>query len=412
MPRGGGRRASTRGLGAVGLGAALAIALSGCGAPAQLGSIIVLPGATERLIAAMHYGYAGVGDAKPSASVARITSADELVEGPSATGKIGDYVLQNGAIVVVIADADGSARAGKLVDVARDPRRVDGVAAFETTVLGAPVRYTTIKSGTDDALGSAFVEVSGTAGSLVVSTRYDVAPDLDAVLVHTSFTRSAPSVEGTLDVSDRLSVAHDAGARSTCEDSHCATFGAQSYVMKPLLPDGAVVRLDGEDAVVVGLDAHAVPEGAYVYSRLVAPLERGDSLALAAALAAADGRQLGEVQIELSPERWSRDRTIPRGTFVFTPSKSGGAGPIELALGGSLHAGDVVTVKVPTGGYTVTFQNDGYRTTERPHVDVRPGKVASVFVPAERRPTPASAPLEPGRVSPAPPPPDPAPPQP
>jgi hypothetical protein len=379
----------------VGIGVGLAVALAGCGAPGQYGSIIVLPGATERLIAAMHYGFAGVGEAKPSASVARITSSDELVEGASATGKIGDFVLENGSIVVVIADADGSARAGTLVDVARDPRRLDGVTAFETTVLGSPVRYTTIKSGTDEVLGSAFVEVSGTAGDIVVSTRYDVAPELDAVLVHTSFTRSVASALGTLDVSDRLVVAAGPGGasdRSACEGTHCATFGAQSYVMKPLIDDGAVARSDGDGAVIVGLDAHAVPEGAYVYSRLVAPLERADSLALAAALSAADGRQLGEVQIELSPERWSKDRTVAPGTFVFTPSKSGA--PVELALGGSLHAGDFVTVKVPTGGYSVTFQNDGYVTTDKAHVDVRPGKIASVFVPAERRATPASAPLD------------------
>ena len=67
---------------------------------------------------------------------------------------------------------------------------------------------------------------------------------------------------------------------------------------------------------------------------------------------------------------------------------------IDLAKGADLllHAGDFVTVKVPTGGYSVTFQNDGYLTTEKAHVDVRPGKIASVFVPAERRATPASAP--------------------
>lgn len=393
MARGAGRFGSTsKVLGAV-LPAAIAV---GCGAPGQYGSIIVLPGSTERLIAAMHYGFNGVGEAKPAASVARVTSAEELAEGAAATGKVGDWVLENGSIVVVIADADGSARSGTLVDVARDPRRTDGVARFETTVLGAPVKYTTIKSGTDDALGSAFVEVSGTAGDLVVSTRYDVAPELDAVLVHTSFTRgaldgAAPAPEGALDVSDRLVVG--ASDRADCEGSHCATFGAQSYVLKPLMDDGAVARPDGDAAVIVGLGASTVPAGAYVYSRLVAPLERPDSLALAAALSAADGRPLGEVEIELSPERWSKDRSIAPGTFRFTPSKKGA--PVDLALGAEIHAGDRVTVKVPTGGWNVAFENDGYLTTERAHVDVRPGKIASVFVPAERKPTPASAPLSP-----------------
>ncbi|MFO0619120.1 MAG: hypothetical protein U0414_41410 [Polyangiaceae bacterium] len=372
--------------------AVAAIGLAGCAAPVQNGSIIVLPGATERLIAAMHYGFDGVGEAKPSASVTQITSREQLAEGPSATGKVGDWILENGGVVVVIADVDGSARSGTLVDVARNPRRRDAVAAFETRVLGEPVRYTTIKSGTDEALGSAFVEVSGTAGALVVSTRYDVAPDLDAVLVHTSFTRAAgASPDGALDVSDRL--ASD-GARAACEGSHCATFAAaQSYVMKPLMDDGAVATAGSDGSVVVGLAPSTVPEGAYVYSRLVAPLERPDSLALAAALSAADGRQLGEVQIELSPERWSKDRAVAPGTFVFTPSKAGA--PVELSLGGALHAGDLVTVKIPAGGWSVAFANDGYWTTEKAHVDVRPGKMASVFVPAERRPTPASAPLLP-----------------
>lgn len=362
-----------------------------CAAPAQEGSIVVLPGATERLIAAMHYGFQGVGEAKPAATVARITSTDELVLGAQANGKIGDWVLENGSLVVVIAAADGSPRSGALVDVARDPRRTDGLSRFETTVLGVPVRYTTLKSGTDDALGSAFVEVSGTAGDVVVSTRYDVAPDLDAVLVHTSFTRRGPAPEGALDVADRLVVTPS--DRALCEGAHCATFGAQSYVVKPLVEDGAVARDEHEGAVVVGLAPATIPEGAYVYSRLVAPLERPDSLALAAALSAADGRQLGEVQIELSPERWSKDRAVAAGTFHFAPAKAGAA--VDLALGGSLRAGDVVTVKVPTGGWSVVFENDGYLTAEGAHVDVRPGKVASVFVPADRKPTPASLPLSP-----------------
>ena len=50
------------------------------------------------------------------------------------------------------------------------------------------------------------MEVSGTAGSLVVSTRYDVAPDLDAVLVHTSFTRGAASIDGTRMGSGSISI--------------------------------------------------------------------------------------------------------------------------------------------------------------------------------------------------------------
>ncbi len=67
----------------------------------------------------MELGYRGVGDVKPPATVHRIVSNDDLVGGAGATGKRGDYVLENGSLVAIVSNIDGRGRGGELVDVAR-----------------------------------------------------------------------------------------------------------------------------------------------------------------------------------------------------------------------------------------------------------------------------------------------------
>src|SRR5688572_11794911 len=89
----------------------------GCAAPQQSGEITILPGAAERLMLAMRMGYGGAGGAKPPARVARLTTLDERPAGAAARGKVGDWVLENATVTVVVSDVGGE-RGGQLVDFA------------------------------------------------------------------------------------------------------------------------------------------------------------------------------------------------------------------------------------------------------------------------------------------------------
>ena len=123
----------------------------GCGAPLQGGGVDVLPGAAERLMLALRMGLAVPGDGMPEVAQARrIVSPELLLEGEAPRGKLGDYLIENRRIRVVVANADGSPRAGTIVDLALRGATRDGFDGMTTEVFGRRVRYTTIKDGYDE----------------------------------------------------------------------------------------------------------------------------------------------------------------------------------------------------------------------------------------------------------------------
>src|SRR5204862_7205184 len=96
--------------------AALLVLAAGCGAPVQRDALVIAPGAGARLAIAMRYGYGALKDVPRPAEVRRAVTPEQLLEGPGATGRLGDWVLENGGVIAVIARPDGTARGGKLVD--------------------------------------------------------------------------------------------------------------------------------------------------------------------------------------------------------------------------------------------------------------------------------------------------------
>ncbi|MDQ3364397.1 MAG: CehA/McbA family metallohydrolase [Myxococcota bacterium] len=137
---------------------------------------------------ALLLGLAACGDAAPRSSAYRIGSLDDAIGGPHAIGTIGDFMLENDQIRVVIADtgintADPSKTTygrvnttfgGSLVDA--DIRRVGGgggrgndqlaelLPGFVFSVI-SPTKVEITKDGTDGR--AAEVKVSGTGGDLL-----------------------------------------------------------------------------------------------------------------------------------------------------------------------------------------------------------------------------------------------------
>src|SRR5262245_47746485 len=153
----------------------------------------------------MRMGYLGIGDVKPPAQVRRALAREDLPVGPTAAGRLGDWLIENRSITVVVADVDRSPRGGHIVDMARAPARIDALGRVDTIVEGVAVRYTSVKSGTDDVTGTAYLQVTGHPEgdpNLEVVTRYDVAPDLAGVLIHTSLKPAGRTLPGGIAIGD------------------------------------------------------------------------------------------------------------------------------------------------------------------------------------------------------------------
>ncbi len=279
-----------------------------CVSPEQHGGVVVQPGASERAMLLMRYGFLRLGDSEGSAEAMRIARDELLPHGRAATARIGDYMLENNALVAVVGEIDGTTRGGRLVDMWRKPAGLDGLDDHETFVFGRLVTYETLRTGFDVGTGAAYIEVSAvidrsSEGLPVVSvaTRYDLAPAIDAVLAHTQ----VKVIRGEVDpgeprplVAERLR-ALDA-AEATVDDKTATTIGeAQGYLLHPLTAPAEL----GADSTMARVSVPASPPphpgAAFLFSRLCAPPERPGALALAVALARIEGAEVGEVRVQL-----------------------------------------------------------------------------------------------------------------
>jgi hypothetical protein len=292
----------------------LASTALGCVVPRQSGEILVLPGATERLLIAMRMGYAGAGEATAPARLERAVLDEQLPAGPAAAGRLGDWVLENDRVIAVVTRVDGTLRGGRLVDLTGGDAAHDGLEGFELRIAGHAVRYDAASTGRDDTTGAVYVEVSGRVEGLpgvAVSTRYDVAPALPAVVVHTQVRGLGLELRETPGwISDRLRFtgagrlelgsAPSGTATSELAPGHAAWLADRaSYVLRPLSESPLWIEPNAEasDRASVGL-ASAVTDEPLLYSRIVAPLADPSPEGLAAALERLEGREAPALPIE------------------------------------------------------------------------------------------------------------------
>lgn len=290
----------------------IAAAQLACGSPLQSGEIVVLPGATERLLVAMRMGYAGAGDAVAGARVERAVLDEQLPTGPAAAGRLGDWVLENDRVIAVVTRVDGSARGGRLVDLTATDASGEALAGLELVIDGAPVRYVLGKSGSDVTTGAAYVEVSGHVvgrPDLRVSTRYDVAPGLPAVVIHSQVAGLGREVwlGAVLDrarfvgAGELVLGATDAPTpTSELAPGHAAWIdGRRGYLLRPLSDTPLLVAraLGAPGEAHVGLGGTA-SEDPLLYSRVLAPLSDPTPASIRHALARLEGREPLPLPIE------------------------------------------------------------------------------------------------------------------
>lgn len=335
--------------------------LLGCAAPTQEGMITVAPGASERAMTLLRFGFLSAGDSPGTAEVRRIAREELVPSGRAATGRMGDWLLENKDVVAVIGQIDGTSRGGRLVDVWRKPNGLDGLEDHETSVLGKHVIYDTLRTGFDDKTGAAYVEVSAVVdrsadGLPVVSvaTRYDLAPGIDAILAHTQLKTIRGATEGNDAVPlvvERLQA--EGGAEASVDERTTSTIGsAMGYLVHPL-SSPAEVGADGTMArVSVPASETPAPDATLLFSRMIAPLERADTLSLAVARARLTGDRIGEVRVQLS----QKGRPLTRlGVGDVVVRREDGS---ELVARGTLPCPpeSAYVVRVPEGRYSFGFR--------------------------------------------------------
>jgi hypothetical protein len=112
---------------------------------------------------------------------------------------------------------------------------------------------------------------------------------------------------------------------------------------------------------------------------------------LESALSLVHGHQLGEVELDVSPEHRTVGMVVPPGKVVFH-RVTGGADEtsLELDLHESMHAGDTFVVKAPAGKWEVSFVNDAYRSRAPVRVDIRPRQLTPLHIQADKVDAPAA----------------------
>jgi hypothetical protein len=339
----------------------LALLLAACAAPAQEGMITVAPGAAERAMTLMRFGFLSAGDSPGTAEVRRVAREELVPSGRAATGRLGDWLLENKALVAVIGQIDGTSRGGRLVDSWRKPNGLDGLDDHETFVLGKLVIYDTLRTGFDDKTGAAYVEVSAVVDRsadglpiVSVATRYDLAPGIDAILAHTQIKtiRGGAENDDTVPlIVERLQA--EGGAEASVDEKTTSTIGdAMGYLVSPLSTP-AEVGADGTMArVSVPASATPAPGATLLFSRMIAPLERPDTLALAVARARIEGGRIGEVRVQLQ----QNGRPLTRlGVGDVVIRRADGS---ELLARGALPCPpeSAYVVHVPEGSYSFGFR--------------------------------------------------------
>lgn len=374
------------GVGGLAASITLALATAGCIAPpAQHGEIAIASGASERLELAWRFGYVGVNGPERPAHAAVLTRMDELPKGVGEHARVGDVLLESGDVGLVVAGADGTARAGTLVGAWAASRLVDEIGAIHVVAYDRPVRATSVRPGIDAPTRSAWVDVIGVVdgpeGPIEVATRYDVAPGVGGVLVHSTLRVPAESTGIELAVGDVVD-ARPAGFIHAPRSN-----GAPAALVVPASDVGyAILAIDAPWAVVdADRGSHGIPAFAMptppgeisIFSRFLAVLGRSDSLAVAVVQARDVGRGVGEMELVAVDDRGLPTR-LAKGTELSLDESGRADGSLAFILPRELRAGESIVAEVPAGHYAV--RDARASGVEASGVEVEPARLARVRV--------------------------------
>jgi hypothetical protein len=389
---------------------AAALPAAACMEPIQSGGVSIIGDPTSRIDALCRFRHgsnegfcANEPAARPPARVARMTSAGEGLKGPFATGRAGDYLLENDEIAVVIDDptaGSGFAESGgQIVDAGDAKTRVDALGQVLTT-LGAPekqILYTESSMAFDPVKGMAMVQVTGTAlhdPKLRAVTNYFLSPGSRAVVIETTLVRDAAGDMTNVDLGDTVrwgGAANGVGGKETGFRGAAMTpylLGTADGVGYALVGDGTpfAAKSGASWATTVLSHVDSQPSSKpLAVSRMLLVAPRGDTGAIANELFFAAGGAPGGVEIGLS---WDGEAFLKpsenRLSLRRTCATCVGAAADPIALPASMWLAPVAPrafgAELPPGRYAAKLEGPGGSSDEI-SFDVAAGKVTKVALP-------------------------------
>ncbi|MEP7123252.1 MAG: CehA/McbA family metallohydrolase [Byssovorax sp.] len=398
------RRIFLASIGAVAAGAA-------CAPPIQSGGVEVRAGAAERLGMVCRWrhgttageGLCGEADEPVlPARVKRIAGPADALAGPLAAGRVGDLVIENGEIAVVIDQlgrGSGFAESGgNIVDAADARTRHDELGQIFTYfgVFPRQAVHDALDSGVDSK-GTAWIEARGHElyeEHLRVTTRYELAPGQRALLIQTTLVNETAAPIAGLDLGDviqwgsaeKFAIGKEPGFVGDYAGPWIGAAGRSA----------AYALLDADPRVTAGLTAKngtawsnvsfvrgvTIAPGAKVsYARVLVVAPRGDTLGAATEVAFLQGVAPGGLEITLTDAAGARIAPPEGGRFSLTRVDPDPTAPSPLWLGVSAEAaksGANAAAEAPPGRYLVTFSGAGRHEIAPAPVTLSAGHTAAI----------------------------------
>ncbi len=276
--------------------------------------IKVTPGAAKR-IGLIPSRSEGSKPARGSARVHPLVAGQEL-GGPNATGKAGDWMLENDEVVFVIDALGGGAgfaeSGGNLIDAADATTRQDELGQVFTYFGAFPRQAVYAEIDTRvEADGTAVVVCRGTEirePTLAVETEWRLAPGDRALLIRTTVTNKGTSPSSLIGLGDvinwggteKIAPGKKPGFRGPSQGPYIGGVGrSASYALTSTEGDIAAISggawTDTEQKKSVTLP----PRASDTYERVFVVGERPDSASLVSELTKSAAGDVGAVEIRL-----------------------------------------------------------------------------------------------------------------
>ena len=317
--------------------------------------------------------------------------AGEALGGPNATGKVGDWVLENDEVVFVIdalGGGEGFAESGgNLVDAADARQRKDELGQLFTYFGTFPRQavYSAIDV-VDKPNGTAEIIARGRElldAKLLVETHYALAGGDRAMLMTTTLTNTNDAPVTLKAVGDavqwggveKVASGKEVGFRGRSSGPFIGGVGRlTSYALTTPEAEIAAVSGGGWTDTEQAKDITIDPGRAYAYARVFAVGERADIASIVTELTKASGGEVGGVEITLRGSD-GKPITAPAGAKVMVSTPAGAevmsfvAPKDDAAFGGEL----------PPGKWLLSYASSvGRRAAEstKTPIEVKKGVVA------------------------------------
>ena len=389
-----------------------------CAPPIQSGGVEVRSGAAERLgmVCRWRHGTTeGAGlcaeadEPVAAARVKRLAGPADALAGPLAAGRVGDLVIENGEIAVVIDQlgrGNGFAESGgNIVDAADARARRDELGQIFTYfgVFPRQAVYDALDSGVD-VRGTAWIEARGHElyeDHLRVTTRYELAPGQRALLIQTTLVNETSAPVTGLELGDviqwgsaeKFAMGKEPGLRGI------QALSPGDYTGPWIAAAGrsaAYAILDADPRATAGLTAKngtawsnisfvrgvAIAPGARAsYARVLVVAPRGDTLGAATEVFYLQGGAPGGLEIALTDAAGARIAPPEGGRFFLARVGEDPAAAAPLWLGVSAEAaksGTNAAAEAPPGRYLVTFSGAGRHEIAAVPVTIESGHAAAI----------------------------------